>query len=159
MLAAKGTARSLVLDLYAQWEGLEGDGQFRFTPPTHALLAFYQALLELEAEGGIAARAQRYHWNYELTVDGMMELGFKPYVPAQYRGHTITSFYYPESPNFSFRLFYEKLSEKGCVIYPGKLTHANCFRIGHIGRLDAGDVQALLTAVRETVKEMRIFVD
>jgi 2-aminoethylphosphonate-pyruvate transaminase len=159
LLAARGQARSLSLDLYAQWEGLEGDGQFRFTPPTHAILAFHQALLELEAEGGVAGRAARYRQNYELTVAGMNALGFEAYLPAQYRGYTITAFHYPESHNFAFRPFYEKLSERGCVIYPGKLSQADCFRIGHIGRLDAADVQVLLAAVRETAKEMKIFAE
>lgn len=156
--SAQGKARSLCLDLYAQWEGLEGDGQFRFTPPTHVILAFYQALLELEAEGGVAARAARYQRNADLTIDGMISLGFKPYLVADNRGYIITSFYYPESPNFSFRQFYEKLSEKGCVVYPGKLSHANCFRIGHIGRLEESDVFMLLAAVHEVIKEMKVFV-
>lgn len=157
LLAAKGNARNLCLDLFAQWEGLEEDGQFRFTPPTHAILAFYQALLELEAEGGITARATRYYNNYEKTIAGMAMLGFKPYVPIQHRGYTITSFNYPDSPNFSFRQFYERLRMKGCVIYPGKLSHADCFRIGHIGRLEESDVLTLLAAVREVVEDMKIF--
>lgn len=154
--AARGSARSLSLDLVAQWDGLEGDGQFRFTPPTHALLAFHQALLELEAEGGVEARAARYRRNYQMTVAGMQALGFVPYLPEELRGHTITSFLYPDHANFSFREFYERLSQKGCVIYPGKLSQADCFRIGHIGRLDSSDVLSLLAAVRETLAEMQI---
>lgn len=156
LLRARGSARSLALDLFAQWEGLEKDGQFRFTPPTHAILAFHQALLELEAEGGVTARAGRYERNYAATIAGMEALGFKPYLPAHLRGYTITSFYYPDHPNFSFTAFYEKLSRRGCLIYPGKLSHAACFRIGHIGRLDPSDVQQLLAAVRETLIEMDI---
>ena len=154
--AANGNARSLALDLYAQWEGLEGDGQFRFTPPVHAILAFFQALLELEAEGGVSARAARYQRNYDRTIDGMSEMGFTANVPEMYRGYIITSFYYPDDPNFSFPTFYKKLSTKGCVIYPGKLSHANCFRIGHIGRLETSDVMALLAAIRETLQEMDV---
>jgi 2-aminoethylphosphonate-pyruvate transaminase len=156
LAAARGKARSLSLDLCAQWEGLEGDGQFRFTPPTHVILAFEQALLELEAEGGVMARAARYRQNYELTMTGMEAMGFKTYLPAHLRGYTITSFYYPEHPKFSFKTFYEKLSDKGCVIYPGKLSHANCFRIGHIGRLEASDVYVLLAAVLETLDDMGV---
>jgi 2-aminoethylphosphonate-pyruvate transaminase len=156
LLAAQGNARSLCLDLFAQWDGLEKDGQFRFTPPTHAILAFHQALVELEEEGGVIGRASRYYHNFELTIAGMERLGFKPYLAPQHRGYTITSFYYPKHPNFVFRLFYEKLSLKGCVIYPGKLSHADCFRIGHIGRLGPADVLALLAAVRETLIEMQI---
>ena len=75
-----GFARTLSLDLLAQWEGLEGDGQFRFTPPTHAILAFRQALLELEQEGGVSARGARYYENYQITLSAMQTMGFKPYL-------------------------------------------------------------------------------
>ena len=153
---SKGNARSLALDLYAQWEGLEGNGQFRFTPPVHALLAFHQALIELEDEGGIRARAERYQRNYATTLSSMIAMGFKPYVPEKFRGYIISSFYYPEHPNFSFQTFYEKLSERGCVIYPGKLSKADCFRIGHIGRLDRSDVLLLISSIRDTLVEMGI---
>ena len=152
----QGFARTLSLDVLAQWQGLEGDGQFRFTPPTHAILAFHQALLELEQEGGIAARAERYKQNYQVCLDAMQEMGFRPYVEASKRGYSITSFYYPSHPNFNFQQFYKSLSNKGHIIYPGKLTHADCFRIGHIGRLNAMDVRALMTAIAETLKEMKI---
>lgn len=154
LMATRGFARTLSLDLLAQWEGLEGDGQFRFTPPTHALLAFHQALQELEQEGGIAARSARYRQNCAITLAAMQTMGFRSYGDEAKRGYTITAFYYPEDPNFHFRTFYERLSEKGYVIYPGKLSQANCFRIGHIGRLTAGDVRALMAAIAETLHEM-----
>ncbi len=151
-----GFARTLSLDLLAQWEGLEGDGQFRFTPPTHAILAFRQALLELEQEGGISARGERYRENYEITLSAMQAMGFKPYLNENLRGYIITSFYYLDHPNFNFKEFYECLSKKGFVIYPGKLSHADCFRIGHIGRLGPGDVASLMAAVAKTLGEMNI---
>ncbi|MDD5371138.1 MAG: hypothetical protein PHQ40_18815, partial [Anaerolineaceae bacterium] len=154
LIASRGNARTLALDLFSQWEGLEKDGQFRFTPPVHAILAFYQALIELEAEGGVAARGDRYRSNYETTVAGMEMMGFKPFVEPEKRGYTITSFYYPNHPNFTFKTFYEKLSEKGYVIYPGKLSHADCFRVGHIGRLEKSDVLGLLSAIDLTLSEM-----
>ncbi|MCX6050651.1 MAG: 2-aminoethylphosphonate--pyruvate transaminase [Chloroflexi bacterium] len=156
LTAIRGFARTLSLDLLAQWEGLERDGQFRFTPPTHALLAFHQALHELEQEGGIVARGERYRQNYAITLTSMHMMGFRPYLDEDKRGYTITSFYYPEHPQFNFRVFYEQLSEKGYVIYPGKLSHADCFRIGHIGRLGAGDVRALMAAIADTLHEMGI---
>jgi 2-aminoethylphosphonate-pyruvate transaminase len=159
LAATQSYARSLSLDLYAQWQGLERDGQFRFTPPTHAILAFHQALLELEAEGGVEARAARYRRNYETTASGMQALGFKTYLRAERQGYVITSFYYPLHPNFSFSIFYEYLSAKGYVIYPGKLSHADCFRIGHIGRLESSDVNGLLLAVRQTLAEMGIVLE
>lgn len=154
----RGFARSLSLDLLAQWESMEGDGQFRFTPPTHVLLAFHQALIELEQEGGILARGDRYRQNYQITLTAMQKMGFVPFLEQSKQGYIITSFYYPKHPNFSFQEFYERLSEKGHVIYPGKLSHADCFRIGHIGRLDAEDVRALMRAIAETVNELNISI-
>jgi 2-aminoethylphosphonate-pyruvate transaminase len=156
LAASRGYARSISLDLFAQWEGLENTGQFRFTPPTHAILAYHQALLELEAEGGIAGRAARYRENYETCLDGMQALGFKTYLDPQNRGYIITSFLYPQHENFDFTKFYELLSDKGFVIYPGKLSKVDCFRIGHVGRIYPEDVRDLLDAVRETLTEMNV---
>lgn len=156
LLATRGSARTLSLDLLAQWEGLEKDGQFRFTPPTHAILAFRQALLELEREGGIVARGARYRQNYEISMDAMLRMGFLPYLGESHRSYIISSFLYPNDPRFDFRDFYEGLSEKGFVIYPGKLSHADCFRIGHIGRLGAADVKSLMNAVAVALADMGV---
>ncbi len=154
--ATEGFARSLSLDLLAQWKGLEGNGQFRFTPPTHALLAFHQALLELEEEGGAEGRGARYFGNYETLVEGMRALGFVEYLEPALQGYIITSFRYPEHPNFDFEDFYSRLNEKGYVIYPGKVSNADCFRIGNIGRIFENDVLDLLRAISETMGEMGI---
>jgi 2-aminoethylphosphonate-pyruvate transaminase len=154
---AEGRARSVSLDLVSQWKGMETNGQFRFTPPTHVLLAFWQALQELEAEGGIAARATRYTENHRTLVAGMKELGFEPYLAAQHQSHFITAFRYLGHPNFNFTEFYQRLSDKGCVIYPGKLTDSDCFRIGTIGHIFPRDVQALLVAIRKSLEEMEIY--
>ncbi|HVP22114.1 MAG TPA: 2-aminoethylphosphonate--pyruvate transaminase, partial [Anaerolineaceae bacterium] len=159
LLATRGFARSLSLDLLAQWEELETSGQFRFTPPTHALLAFHQALKEMEEEGGVIGRAARYQKNYETTLAGMQAMGFKPYLTAENRGYIITSFLYPAHPRFDFPVFYELLNEKGFVIYPGKLSTVDCFRIGHVGRIDSTDARALLAAIKETLDEMRISLE
>lgn len=154
--ATEGWARSLSLDLLDQWRGLEKNGQFRFTPPTHALLAFRQALAELEIEGGPAARGERYYKNYKVLVEGMRELGFREYLPRDLQGYIITSFLYPDAPNWSFDQFYRLLNERGYVIYPGKVSDADCFRIGHIGRLFENDMRALLAAIREVLAEMGV---
>ncbi len=154
LLKAEGIALSVSLDLFAQWEGLERNGQFRFTPPTHALLAFNQALKELEEEGGVVARAARYRRNHEILLVGMRELGFQEYVPREHQGWIITTFLYPDDPAFDFNAFYENLSARGMVIYPGKLTELDCFRIGNIGRLDESHMRALLDAIKEVALEM-----
>jgi 2-aminoethylphosphonate-pyruvate transaminase len=156
LLTTAGYARSLSLDLYAQWYGLEQNGQFRFTPPTHVLLALEQALNELDAEGGVIGRAARYKTNHETLMWGMRRLGFQPLLKADRQSHIITSFLYPRHPNFNFADFYERLNTKGCVIYPGKLTTADCFRIGNIGRLFETDILNLLCAIEQTLREMSI---
>jgi 2-aminoethylphosphonate-pyruvate transaminase len=157
LLEAEGRARSVSLDLFSQWKGLENDGQFRFTPPTHALLAFWQALEEFEAEGGTVARAGRYAENARILVSGMEALGFQPYLAAEYRSHIITSFRYLDHPQFEFKDLYRRLSDKGFVIYPGKLTDSDCFRVGTIGHIFPDDVRALLSAVRASLEEMGIY--
>lgn len=154
LLAAEGYARSVSLDLLAQWKGLEQNGQFRFTPPTHALLAFGQALDELETEGGVAGRMARYQRNHSVLLEGMERMGFRTYLPRAHQSHIITSFHYPDHPRFDFDDFYTSLSEKGYVIYPGKVSDADCFRIGTIGRIFEDDIRGLLIAIEETMTEM-----
>ena len=156
LLKAEGLARSLSLDLFAQWRGLETNGQFRFTPPTHVLFAFHQALVELEIEGGVAGRAARYRENNEILVAGMRQMGFTEYLNSKDQGYIITSFRYPTHPNFSFDSFCEQINEKGYIIYPGKVSDADCFRIGNIGRIFPDDVRGLLAAIKATLTELDI---
>ncbi|XP_065835136.1 2-aminoethylphosphonate--pyruvate transaminase-like [Oscarella lobularis] len=144
----RGQARSVSLDLYAQYEGLERTGQFRFTPPTHAFLALKQALLELEAEGGVEARMTRYRRNCEILREGMQRMGFVEFLDASHRdAYIITSYLYPKHPRFQFDIFYDELCKLGIVLYPGKVTKANCFRVGNIGQLFEEDMRNMLNAV------------
>ena len=155
---AKGQARSLSLDLHEQWAGLEASGQFRFTPPTLSIMAFRQALQELEEEGGVKAREERYKTNKQILDAGMAELGFKQYLRPEIQGHIITSFLYPDDHNFNFESFYTKLNDRGFVIYPGKLGKTDAFRIGNIGQIFPDDVKALITAVKEVLEEESIAI-
>jgi 2-aminoethylphosphonate-pyruvate transaminase len=156
LLKTEGLARTVSLDLLAQWHGMERNGQFRFTPPTHVLLAFDQALNELDMEGGVAGRGRRYRENYETLCRGMKEMGFTEYVPHDLQGYIITSFRYPTHPRFDFNDFYKRLSDKGFVIYPGKVSDADCFRIGSVGRIFPSDVNALLAAIGKVMNDMEI---
>lgn len=148
----KGQARSLSLDLYEQWHGLEASGQFRFTPPTLSMMAFRQALMELREEGGIPAREKRYRTNKSVLDSGMAALGFKQYLRPEIQGHIITSFLYPDDPGFHFETFYRSLSDRNFVIYPGKLSKTNAFRIGNIGQIFPEDVKALVQAIGEIMQ-------
>jgi 2-aminoethylphosphonate-pyruvate transaminase len=156
LLAAEGCARSVSLDLLAQWKGFESDGQFRFSPPTHALLAFQQALAELDHEGGVDGRAARYSANHKALMDGMTALGFDAYLAPGHQSHIITSFRFPAHPRFEFPAFYERLSELGFVIYPGKVSHADCFRVSTIGHIFPPDIHALVAAIGQVLAEMHI---
>ena len=144
----EGNSPSLVLDLYDQWRAMQKNRQWRFTPPTHVLLAFDQALNEFEAEGGVAGRGGRYRRNCDLLVAGMREMGFSTLLPDELQAPIIVTFHMPTNPEFDFNQFYDGLKDQGYVIYPGKLTVADSFRVGCIGRLDQQHMQAALNAVR-----------
>jgi len=154
LAACEGYARSLSLDLLGQLKAFEKNGQFRYTPPTHALLAFDQALNEFESEGGVAARGARYRRNHETLIAGMADLGFEPYLDPGVQSPIITAFLSPADPHFAFDRFYRKLSERGFIIYPGKLTRVDTFRIGNIGRLFPEDMGQLVQAIGAVLLEM-----
>lgn len=149
-------ARTVSLDMLANWKGLESGGQFRFTPPTHALLAFRQALREHAAEGGVAGRRARYEANFAVLKAGMADLGFALYLPDDVQGCIISTFLVPDDVNWDFEAFYTKLAARGCVIYPGKLTKAECFRLGNIGRMFPTDIEHVLGAIRLSLAEMGV---
>ena len=151
LVAEGGAARTLSLDLLAQWKGLEGNGQFRFTPPTHALMAFRQALREHSAEGGPPGRLARYEANARVLIDGLAEMGFKMYLDPGLEGAIISTFVCPDDSNFNFDVFYEDLASRGLVIYPGKLTQVECFRIGSIGQLYPKDMEEMVGAIKEVL--------
>jgi 2-aminoethylphosphonate-pyruvate transaminase len=148
-LEAASKPRSVSLDLAAQWRAIEANGQFRFTPPTHVLLALDEALAEHAREGGVAGRAARYRRNHEQLVAGMRRLGFREVVDPAHQSDVITSFFYPNDPAFVFEDFYRALRTRNFVIYPGKLADVDCFRIGTIGRIFPEDIDLLVDAIRD----------
>jgi len=152
----RSRARSLSLDLIAQWRALEATGQFRFTPPVQALLAFQQALRELAEEGGVAQRAARYKANCRALMEGMAALGIEPLLEEPVRGYLINAFREPAHREFDFDRFYDLLSERGCVIYRGNVRGVRCFRIATMGRIDVTDVRRLLAAIREALDELGV---
>lgn len=145
----EGVARSLSLDLYDQWRTMEaGHGKWRFTSPTHVVRAFMQALTELQEEGGVAARYARYCENHRTLVDGMRRLGYETLLPDEAQSPVITSFYYPAA-DFDFNGFYQQLKQRGFVIYPGKISQADTFRIGNIGDVHKADIERLLGTIAQ----------
>jgi 2-aminoethylphosphonate-pyruvate transaminase len=156
MEKTEGNSPSLVLDLYEQWRAMQKNRQWRFTPPTHVLLAFDQALSEFEAEGGVAGRGGRYRANCDLLVSGMRAMGFTTLLPDELQAPIIITFHMPANPEFDFSAFYDGLKDQGYVIYPGKLTVADSFRMGCIGRLDQQHMQGALDAVRNMLEQFGI---
>lgn len=151
--ASKGKARSLSLDLYDQWRGLEdGDGKWRYTSPTHVVLAFHQALSEMKAEGGLKARAGRYALNNQLLIARMKALGFSTYL-ADHQGPIITTFLYPEGVSFDFADMYAFIKARGYAIYPGKLTDEETFRLGNIGEIYVADIERVTELFAEYMAE------
>jgi 2-aminoethylphosphonate-pyruvate transaminase len=152
----KGNATTLVLDLHDQWQNFAKTGQYRFTPPIHVIVSFHQALQEFWAEGGQPGRGRRYGENCKVLIDGMRALGFRTLLPDALQAPIIVTFHMPEHAKFVFQGFYDKLKDRGYVIYPGKLTVADSFRIGCIGRLDAGHMRGALAAIAEVLAELGV---
>jgi 2-aminoethylphosphonate-pyruvate transaminase len=144
----EGNARSLCLDLYSQWKAMDKSGKWRYTSPTHSVRAFYQALDELEAEGGVQARYTRYQENQRLLAAGMTELGFKVLLPVKIQSPIISSFLYPNS-DFDFNTFYKQVKAQGFVLYPGKISQADTFRVGNIGEIYPQDIKRFLNALQK----------
>ena len=151
-----GNATTLVLDLHDQARNFERTGQYRFTPPIHVIVSFHQALEEFLAEGGVAGRGGRYAENCRVLIDGMRGLGFEPLLPDRLQAPIIVTFRMPADPRFAFQEFYDKLKERGYVIYPGKLTVADSFRIGCIGRLYPEHMRGALAAIQDILSEMGV---
>jgi 2-aminoethylphosphonate-pyruvate transaminase len=152
----KGNATTLVLDLFEQAEGFAKTGQYRFTPPIHVIVALGKAIEEHAAEGGVAGRGKRYRENAKVLIDGMRAMGFRTLLPDALQAPIIVTFHMPTDPKFVFQRFYDGLKDRGYVIYPGKLTVADSFRIGCIGRLYPKDMKGALAAVRDVLDEMRV---
>ena len=142
-------ARTLV------WKGMEKDGKWRFTSPTHVVLAFSKALDELEEEGGIPARKRRYTENNRLLIQKMRKMGFATYIDGRYQGPIITTFLYPAGVAFQFASFYDYIKERGYVIYPGKLTEMDTFRIGNIGEIYPEDIDKLTSIIAAFLEERK----
>ena len=154
--AAQGRSHSLSLDVHAQWACLEKTGQWRFTPPTHVVAAFLTALRAHEAEGGVEARGARITNNRDVLVAGMREAGFETLLKDRWLSPIIVTFFNPAHPNFDFQRFYDLMKQKGFIIYPGKLTVVDSFRVGCIGRLDGSVMRGVVTAARQSLDEMGV---
>ncbi|XWN33853.1 MAG: 2-aminoethylphosphonate--pyruvate transaminase [Devosia sp.] len=156
LVAGKGRSPSAVLDLYAQWAFLEEKGWFRFTPPTHVLLALGEAVKRHREEGGIAPRNQRYRNNWRRLVEGLRQRGFATFMPDAYASPIIATFHDPDDPNYAFEKFYEAMERRGFVIFPGRLTSAHTFRIGCMGDLNDGDISLIIDAVVASMEEIGV---
>lgn len=154
LIQSKGNATTLSLDLFAQYEDMEAGGKWRFTSPTHCVIAFHQALKEFIEEGGVAARYKRYSANQTHLVQGMEALGFKAYIKRELQGPIITTFTYPDGKIIDFNDFYTFIKSRGFVIYPGKLTHVDTFRLGNIGEIYLDDIDALLAVMKDYLEQL-----
>lgn len=151
-----GNVHSYVLDLVDQWRFMEQTGQWRFTAPTHVIAAFDRALAEHAAEGGVEGRGARYRRNCQVLIEGMRALGFRTLLPDTLQAPIIVTFHTPPDPRWDFGVFYEHLRRRGYVIYPGKVTQADTFRIGCIGRITETDMRGALAAIRQALEEMGV---
>jgi 2-aminoethylphosphonate-pyruvate transaminase len=151
-----GNSPSLVLDLHDQWVSMEKTAQWRFTPPTVVVAALHAALEQFVAEGGQPARGARYRRNCEVLIEGMTRLGFKLFLEPRHQAPVIVTFHAPADPSYQFQKFYDRVREKGFVLYPGKLTQIDTLRVGCIGAIDEHAIRAAVHAIADTVAEQNI---
>jgi len=152
---SEGNCHSLAMDLYDQWVYMQKTTQWRFTPPTHVVAAFDSAIAQYLEEGGLAARGARYAHNCRTLIDGMAKLGLKSFLPAAIQAPIIVTFYAPDSPHYTFKAFYDAVKAHGYVLYPGKLTTLETFRVGCMGQLGERGMAGAVEAVGEVLAEMR----
>ncbi len=153
---SQGNSHSLAMDLHDQWTYMQKTTQWRFTPPTHVVAAFRSALDQFKAEGGTAARGARYRRNCDTLIEGMTALGLRTFLPRAVQAPVIVTFHAPGDPAYEFKSFYEKVRARGYILYPGKLTRVETFRVGCIGAIDFNEMRNVASAVAETLKEMGI---
>jgi 2-aminoethylphosphonate-pyruvate transaminase len=151
-----GNSPSLVLDLHDQWVNMEKTAQWRFTPPTVVVAALHAALVQFVAEGGVPGRGARYRRNCEVLIEGMTRLGFRLFLEPRHQAPVIVTFLAPTDPNYDFQKFYDRVREKGFVLYPGKLTQVDTLRVGCIGAIDEHVMRAAVHAIADTVAEQNI---
>jgi 2-aminoethylphosphonate-pyruvate transaminase len=151
-----GRSTSLALDLHDQWTYMEKTTQWRYTPPTHIVVAFNAALDQFVAEGGQPARLARYAANYQALVSGMAEMGFRVFLKPEIQAPIIVTFHAPADPRYAFKEFYDRVRDKGFVLYPGKLTALETFRVGCIGAIGPAEMRHAVHAVRDVLAEMGI---
>ncbi|GAB3252409.1 2-aminoethylphosphonate--pyruvate transaminase [Chitinimonas naiadis] len=153
---SQGNAHSLSLDLHDQWRYLQQTGQWRYTPPTHVVAAFAAALEQFDAEGGRPARYARYSGNCTALIDGLRSLGLEPFLPASIQAPIIITVHAPKHANWQFGEFYQRVKARGIVLYPGKLTEVETFRVGCIGAIGKAEMQMAIDAIARALTEMRI---
>jgi 2-aminoethylphosphonate-pyruvate transaminase len=156
LAACEGQSHSLAMDLFDQHAYMEKTGQWRFTPPTHVVAALAEAVRQFVEEGGQPARLARYADNCRTLVDGMRELGFKPFLKPELQAPIIVTFHAPADPGYDFKTFYAAAKQRGFILYPGKLTQVETFRVGCIGAIGRNEMQQAVNAVDEAMQEMRI---
>jgi len=153
---SKGNSQSLSLDLVDQWEYMEKTGQWRFTPPTHVIAAFVQALDEYEVEGGAEARLARYIQNKDTLITEMRRAGFETLLHDEDLSPIIVTFLAPADCAYDFKKFYEAVKKRGFLIYPGKMTKVESFRIGCIGQFDHRVMSEAVRAIKEGLQEIGV---
>ncbi|MFL6877248.1 2-aminoethylphosphonate--pyruvate transaminase [Pseudomonas marginalis] len=156
LATAQGNCHSLAMDLLDQHSYMTKTGQWRFTPPTHVVAALHEALLQYQEEGGLPARHRRYADNCQALLDGMAALGLRSFLPAAIQAPIIVTFHAPQDPRYQFKDFYERVKAKGFILYPGKLTEVETFRVGCIGHVDAQGMRAAVKAIAEVLEEMEV---
>jgi 2-aminoethylphosphonate-pyruvate transaminase len=151
-----GNSHSLAMDLHDQYTYMQKTTQWRFTPPTHVVAALRAAVDQFLAEGGQPVRGERYRKNCRALVDGMASLGFRPFLAPAVQAPVIVTFHAPADSHYDFKAFYAAVRDRGYILYPGKLTQIETFRVGCIGAIDDNEMRNVVTAIAQSLTSLGI---
>lgn len=151
---AEGNSHSLAMDLYDQWVYMQKTTQWRYTPPTHIVAAFDSAIEQYLKEGGRAARGGRYAENCRVLLAGLARHGLRSFLPKEIQAPIIVTFHAPRLPGYHFKTFYDAVKRRGYILYPGKLTTVETFRVGCMGQLGERGMAGAVDAVAEVLAEL-----
>lgn len=150
-----GIKRNFYFNLWANYEYLNKNKQFLFTPPVQTLYALRKAITEYFKEGE-KNRIKRYASMYEILKKRLQKLGFEFLVDEKHHSKLLTAILEPSAPHYSFNEMHDYLFERGFTIYPGKVGKINTFRLANIGEIYPEDIENFLVVFEDFLRTRKI---
>lgn len=149
--------RSYYCNLYLQYDYFEKTGEMHFTPPVQTVYATRQAIAEYFAEGELE-KWKRHTRVFEAIHNGIEKLGFQNVIKREWQAGLVVAVKYPTDKNWDFEKVHDYCYERGFVIYPGKISTEDTFRLCALGAIDEEDIDNFMEVFREALVVNQISV-